>query len=648
MGALNPLFLVAAAAIGVPIFLHLFHRHEARRVSFPALRYLQRTERDHARKIRARQIVLLLLRIAVVLLLVAAGARLFLRGPGTAHPPTALAIILDNSMSSGLVRGQERTLDHLRAVALQTVDAANESDRIWVLRAGEPWQASVPGTREQVRRIIEETVPTAVRGDLSQAIVHAAELVGTAGLAATEIHLVSDLQATAFSEVPAPAGEIPVVVWAAEEAGATNRGIVRVVVGGGLPPLQGQRSELTLRASDGPDGDTVPIPVRVTVDDRIRGAGAVPPGASLALPLPAAPAAGWVLGTVDADPDDLSADDRRYFAFRARPAPTVSVAGDPGVFVTEAAGVLEAAGRLRVVSTRQAEALISAGAEALEDLGSDAGVLILPPSDPTLLPALNRRLALAGIPWRFEREEGGGEVTLQGAGLPEPLEGIRARSWYRLALAGDPPAPTRTLAYAGGDPWALEGTDAHGRRYLLLASPMDPAASSLPVSAEMVRFVDWFTGQWAATGSTPREVLAGEPLPAPRSADAVRLPSGAEVAVDGTRIVRATAEAGFYTFLAGDSIVSVEAVNTPPGESDLTPLASGAVRDRIGSEVTIVRRAGGWGRAIFRARQGPELWQLLLIAALIILVVEGAVAAAGPVLGSRRSPPPGEGARGAA
>ena len=62
MGALTPLFLTAAVAVGVPIFLHLFQRHETRRVSFPALRYLERTEREHARRIRFRQLLLLLLR----------------------------------------------------------------------------------------------------------------------------------------------------------------------------------------------------------------------------------------------------------------------------------------------------------------------------------------------------------------------------------------------------------------------------------------------------------------------------------------------------------------------------------------------------------------------------------------------------------
>src|SRR5687767_1731172 len=105
MGFLAPLFLLAATAIAVPLLLHLFHRHEGQRVAFPALRYLLRTEQEHAKRIRLRQLVLLLMRVTIVLLLVLAGARLFVRGPGSGHDPTAVALILDNSMSSGAVAG---------------------------------------------------------------------------------------------------------------------------------------------------------------------------------------------------------------------------------------------------------------------------------------------------------------------------------------------------------------------------------------------------------------------------------------------------------------------------------------------------------------------------------------------------------------
>jgi hypothetical protein len=637
VGTLNPLFLAATILVGVPLFLHLFQRQEARRVAFPALRYLARTEREHARRIRFRQILLLLLRMAVVLLLVGAGARLFLRGSGSAHPPTALAIVLDNSMSSGLVVGDERVLDHLKGLALQTLSAASDDDRIWVIRAGEPWLPAVPGGPGEARRLVEETTVSAGSGRLSEALRRAAELVSTADLAAREIHLLSDLQQSGFSEdMVAPAGDIPVVLWSATADAPANRALARVLVGGGLPPLEGQRSEVTIQAAPAPPADTVAVPVRVVLDGRVRGAGLLPPGASLALPLPSAPG-GWTVGYADADPDALRADDRRYFVFRARPAPSVALVGDAGLFVAEAVAVLEAGQRLRTAGPRQAQAVLSAGGDGLESTGAGSAVLIIPPGDPTLLPGLNRRLQQAGIPWRYERSTERGEAEVAGDPLPEALRGIRVRESYRLAMEGDPSAPPRILGTVAGEPWALDGTDASGRRYLLLASPLDAGSTSLPVSADMIRFVDWVTGQWAAQGSGAPDRNAGDVLSAPRGAEAVRFPSGAEVPLDGTRTVTATGETGIYAFLAGDTVLAYEAVNPPSEESRLEAIEPGRLGAAIGTEVTRVRRDGGWPGAIYRVRQGPELWRVLVVAALLLLLVEAAVAATGPLRGTRRA-----------
>ncbi len=242
MGALSPFFLLAGLAVAVPLFLHLFQRQEVQRVSFPALRYLERTEREHARRIRLRQLLLMLTRVAVLLALVGAGARLFLGVTGAAHPPTAVALILDNSMSSGLVLGEERSLDRLRAIAHQTLDAATRDDEIWVLRAGEPWLPAVPGGPDEARQTILETTVSAGAGDLSRALARASELIGTSALEAREIHLVSDLQGTAFDErIRAPAGDIPVVVWSPSDPATPNRALTSVLVGGGLPPLEGRR-----------------------------------------------------------------------------------------------------------------------------------------------------------------------------------------------------------------------------------------------------------------------------------------------------------------------------------------------------------------------------------------------------------------------
>ncbi|MGH7466343.1 MAG: BatA domain-containing protein, partial [Longimicrobiales bacterium] len=132
MGLLNPVLLFLAGAAAVPLLLHLLQRHQGPRVIFPALRYLRRAEKESARRIRLRQILLMLLRIAAVLLLALAAARPFVGFGGVRHSPTAVVIVLDNSMSTAAVEGERRVLDQLKARALETLDAAGEEDRFWL------------------------------------------------------------------------------------------------------------------------------------------------------------------------------------------------------------------------------------------------------------------------------------------------------------------------------------------------------------------------------------------------------------------------------------------------------------------------------------------------------------------------------------
>ena len=630
MGALSPLFLLAALSIGVPIYLHLFQRQQTRRLSFPALRYLERTEREHARQIRFRQFLLLMLRVLALLLITGAGARLFFAGRGSAHAPTAAVIVLDNSLSSGLVVGEVRLLDELKALAVTTLDAGSDEDRFWLIRAGEPWLPAIPGTAADTRQAVEETEVSEAGGDLSAALERAVRLLDTSPMQHREIHLLSDLQSTSFAAPDqASTGDIPVIVWTGHEHRTTNRALTSVIVGGGLPPLEGQRASVTIESLESTsDADTLHVPLRLVVNERIRGAATLPPGAQTTIALPPS-GGGWVQGYADADPDDLRADDRRFFAYRSRPAPAVTAAGDGGVFAAEALAVLEEAGRVRVTAMSDADVVVSANGAGLDrSLGA---ALIVPPSDPTLLPALNRRLADAGVPWRLEPTVSSGEAFLEGRTLPDPLAGVRVFAWFDMVLAGDPPAPPSVLAEVDGRPWAIEGLDRNGRRYLLLASPLDARATSLPVSTAMLRFIDWAIGEWAGAGAAPGEYVTGSTVPAPAAATHVRFPSGFDVEIDGTRMVRGTGEAGFYTFLADDSILSVVAMNPPRSESLLTPIGAADLEQVIEGEIIDVDREGAWDRAVYRARQGPELWWPFLLAMMLLLLGEAMMATSGPV-----------------
>jgi hypothetical protein len=350
---------------------------------------------------------------------------------------------------------------------------------------------------------------------------------------------------------------------------------------------------------------------------------------------------------VDADPDALRADDRRYFAYRSRRAPAVAVGGEPSLFLAEAVAVLERSLRLSRTASGQAELLLAQDGAGLELRGEATASVVVPPDDAAVLPALNRRLVDAQIPWRYEPSAGLGEVELEGDALPEALRGVRVSRRFELVPTATSGPSGRTLAEALGRPWAVEGADPAGRRYLLLGSPLVPNASTLPVSAGMVRFVDWAAGEWASSGGAS-DLPVGSHLPAPPNATHVRFPSGRDVEIDGTRTVRGTGDAGVYTFMAADTLLAAVALNPPAEESDLAVIERRSHESAIGRDITTVTRPDAWGRAVYRSRFGPELWWPFLLAAVLLLFAESLLASAdrlrGRTAGSRPTPAEAPGA----
>jgi hypothetical protein len=632
MGVLVPALLALGAAAVVPVLLHLFQRHQGPRVVFPALRYLRRAEKESARQIRLRQLFLLLLRVAVVLLLATAAARPFLRAGGVGHEPTAVAIILDTSLSTGAVVGDGRMLDELKARALQTLDRAGPDDRFWLIRAGAPWEPALPGDAETTARRVREAEPTAAASDLLKAVAQARALLDAGGGGrATEIHLLSDLQATGLGSAAAvePGGP-PLLVWVSRTQPPPNAWVESVEVAGGIAPVAGERTVVAVRVA-GATADS--LPVRLVVDGRVVAAGVAPPGVAAVLTLPAR-AAGVLTGRVEKDPDALRADDRRYFALRVLPAPQVGLTGRLP-FVEAAIGVMEGAGRVRRVAPALADVVLLPAAAGIEALPPDRSAVVLPPDSPLELPAANRRLAAAGVPWRYGPPGGTGEgrfetgaAALGGDELGRTLEGVRL---FRVhPLLGEPGTAADTLlSLQDGTAWAVRG-ERGGGRYILLGSALSETASTLPTSAAMVPFLDRLIGTWIAPGVAPAGHEPGDEVVLPPGTTAVERPDGTVESAAGGSVYRLGGEPGVYHVLAGDEVAAAWAVNPAPGESRLERMDRRTLRGALpGADITFIDTPGGWAGAIYTRRLGREIGGPLLGLALALLILEAAVAASG-------------------
>ena len=154
-----PWVLVGLAAALVPILLHLFARREPPTVEFPAVRYLSETARVHQRRLNLQHWLLLFARtLLIILLVLAAAGPTSPRGGAGTHAPTAMVLILDNSLSSGVTAGGVTALDGLKRAAGAIFDRATPDDRLWLITTD---GIAHRGSREVLKRIATPSRPRA-------------------------------------------------------------------------------------------------------------------------------------------------------------------------------------------------------------------------------------------------------------------------------------------------------------------------------------------------------------------------------------------------------------------------------------------------------------------------------------------------------
>ena len=207
---LTPLALLGLLALAVPILLHLLRKQERRTVVFPALRYLKRSTREHARIVRLRQLVLLALRLSAVVLIALAGARLVLPVGGSDDPPAGVAIVIDNGLTSGAVVGGARVLDSLLVRAQEALDRMGPRDQVWIVPVGSPLKPSVPLSPDRASVEMEALAPTDVPSSIPAALDRAASLLDAAAPELREVIVISDLRPEAL-ELTGPADRLRTV-----------------------------------------------------------------------------------------------------------------------------------------------------------------------------------------------------------------------------------------------------------------------------------------------------------------------------------------------------------------------------------------------------------------------------------------------------
>ena len=586
IGFTLPWALVGLLAAGLPLLLHLVQRHDAPEVSFPAVRYLADATRDQHKRLRFRHLLLLILRtlLIVALVLAAAGATVR-RGTIGPHAPSALVLIVDNSVASGAVVDGEPLLASLLLAARKVLDRATLGDRLWLISAdGVARFGSASELRAQLATLRAEPV----RLDLGRAIGSGRDLIRGSGRAG-EVVVVSALQQSALS---AAAGKGRVLALRPGGVPPANRRVV--MLSAGLQPWGPAGGRVTIAIAS---SDTVPVPVTLSVGGRALRDVLVTPGVPLVQRVGAQPA-GWSTITATLPPDELRVDDSRTIPLRT--APPVAVEWDANDrYVAAAAQVLAADGRIR-----------SGAGVHLGQLGPGSSI-VMPPDDPARVGALNRALAARGVTWRFGALSTSTEPTDTGSIVPTRESVTRRYLLERSGADGD------VLATVNGTPWLVRSGGV-----LLLGSRLDPSWTALPLTASFVPFLDAML-----TGAARGEVVSplatvGEPFPVPARTSAIAH-DGVTTAVEaGTSwIPRA---AGVFHLLAGTDTLGAIPVRIDPRASELARASDADVR-ALWPEATVAGLSDGPALAFSTGARGDLRGALLIVALCCALAEAGIV-----------------------
>ncbi len=680
MGILYPLMALGMLFAAVPIWLHLRRRDETNLVEFSTLRFLDDQPLARARPLWPRNWPLLLLRLAMLLLLVAAFMWPYIENVQTVVVAVSRVYILDNTLSHQVDDAFAAARDDV-AQQLARQDVGTQigvielsSTANVVVRLGDDHTAAA----EAVRRL----EPSWERGAFIDAFRAAGEMLGTSLGANRRIVLLSDSQANQWTL----GGDSPPFLKDIEldlpEVPATDRpngslseprarrvfrdgqhwveaGVVLTSHGSFAPTAvvflnrgrEVARREVTLADSESQQVQTLFAEWECDPAD-------------------------WVVGEVaiEGDPDVLAGDNRVVFSLPPLRPGRVELLAD-SMFLRRALAPEVMLGRWEVQRSdgeqmadrdaAQTPDVLCLESHTLssslvrdtirEDLSADCGVILLVDEATPLIAGFLRELGIElespqtsttdPATFRYVFGEHPIFAPFQSAELGNLAE-IEFTNYRRLKVRDAIP-----LAFsASGDPLVFE-VDASPGRMLVFAFAFDRRDTNWPIHPTFIPFLDkclayaraqtttttayepgesvvWDIAPGAATKPVVVSRLDPQALTTP-----VSIPDPIRVEVRGGQArFQLPSEPGHYAVHYGDNdeIAAILDVNPSPLESDLTydaePIAVTAwqAEGDNSQNVEPTDRTGGLELSTLEALQ-QQLWWYLLIAALAAVLAETAL-----------------------
>jgi hypothetical protein len=661
LGFLAPWFLAGAAALAVPIYLHLLRRHTTNPQPFSSLMFFEQRTQSSIHHRRLRYLVLLALRLALLFLLILAFSQPFISRPAASMTKDRLLLlVIDNSFS---MRAGSRLAD-AKQEAERVLAARPASERAQVMTLGSQLESMTQPINDS--NVLHAAVESIGAGDSRSSFGELARAIRalTASVPTPiELHFFSDMQKSSepanFADLAMPAN-VSLVLHPAVEKAEPNWAVESVEAPGQVWDPKKVRIKAVIAGYGTPEAS--------------RAVSLIVNGKMVATKKADVPAAGRVTVEFDSldvpygfsrcevridSADSLPADDSSIFTLeRSDPRPVLFLhaAGDkrsPLYFGAALSAAAESAFAMDSVSVEQAAnaqpsryafvvlsdvpslpsplennlmTYVRGGGSVLIAAGTATGRL-------SRIPIFGAKILEA----HYYSNDGGRYLTVGDTDPAHPSV-AKADRWsdvkFYFAVAADEAGSRVVARLSDQTPLLLDKQIGEGR-VLLLASGFDNVTNDFPLHPDFVPFVEqtafYLSGTERRSGSrlvdsflqlrTAKEQAIGVEVIDPDGRRPLSLKEASSA-----RSFQLT-RAGFYQLRLANGRQNVIGVNADRRESDLAVMPADVLALWSGHRGTGADATRSAASADPRDKNQPySLWWYVMLLALAVTVAESWVA----------------------
>lgn len=205
MTFINPYFLFGLFAAVIPILLHLFNLQKVRKMEFSTLMFLKEIQKSKLRRIRIKQILLLILRILIIVSLVFTFSNPVYKGYFAGRNPDIRKcgiFILDNSFSMEVKDDKGMYYGQAKSILNDLLKLYGSDDKLFLISSShiKNFEKGELADAQTLLDSLKNLELTSVGFDMPKLINYAGEIIRKNNLPLYEVFIISDNTKVNFTQ----------------------------------------------------------------------------------------------------------------------------------------------------------------------------------------------------------------------------------------------------------------------------------------------------------------------------------------------------------------------------------------------------------------------------------------------------------------